>query len=134
MIDYVQFNTEIMKEKIIIKDYQNLEKRPISESFSESIPPEEMINLFKEYLPIHIGVGTVWDPNKTQKFEETKRLASACHDFRKKILEFGFFGSIIFIMNGSPIVVRIYFDEESDKKEIEVTYSIIIEYKYEFQL
>jgi hypothetical protein len=36
-------------------------------------------------------------------------------------------------MNGSPVVVRIYFDEEADEKQMEVTSSLIIDYKYEFQ-
>ena len=122
-----------MEKKIIINDYQNLKKRPISESFSESIPPTEMVNLLKQYLPIHIGVGTIWNKNKITKFEQTKRLKNACDDFRKKIIAFNFFGSIIFIMNGSPVVVRIYFDEEADEKQMEVTSSLIIDYKYEFQ-
>lgn len=120
-------------EKIIINDYQNLEKRPINESFEENIPPTEMVNLLKEYLPIHIGVGTVWNRNKVLQFEETKRLKNACDDFIKKIKAFDFFGSLIFIMNGSPVVVRIYFDEEANEKEMQVTYSTIIDYKYEFQ-
>jgi len=122
-----------MEAKIIINDYQNLEKRPISEMFEENIPPSEMIALLKEYLPIHIGVGTVWDKNKIKQFEQTKRLKNACDEFRKKIKEFDFFGSLIFILNGSPVVVRIYFDEESNEKDIQVTYSNIIDYKYEFQ-
>ena len=122
-----------MKKKIIINDYQNLKKRPISESFSESIPAIEMVNLLKQYLPIHIGVGTIWNKNKITEFEQTKRLKIDCDDFRKKIMAFDFFGSIIFIMNGSPVVVRIYFDEEADEKQMEVTSSLIINYKYEFQ-
>lgn len=122
-----------MEEKIIINDYQNLEKRPISEMFEKNIPPIEMVNLLKQYLPIHLGVGTVWDKNKVPQFEQTKRLSNACHEFRKKIKAFDFFGSIVFILNGSPVVVRIYFDEEANKKDIQVTYSTIIDYKYEFQ-
>ena len=72
-----------MEKKIIINDYQNLKKRPISESFSESIPPTEMVNLLKQYLPIHIGVGTIWNKNKITKFEQTKRLKNDCDEDTK---------------------------------------------------
>ncbi len=122
-----------MEKKVIINDYHNLEKTPINKAFEDNIPPREMIDLLKEYLPIHIGVGTIWNKNKVEQFEETKRLHNACKDYRKKIKEFDFFGSIIFVLNGSPIIVRIYFDEEEEKKEIEVTFSKIVDYEYEFQ-
>lgn len=122
-----------MEQKVIINDYHNLKKTPINKAFEENIPPTEMIGLLKEYLPIHIGVGTVWNKNKVPEFEQTKRLKNACDDFRKKIIAFNFFGSIIFIMNGLPVVVRIYFDEEADEKQMEVSSSLIIDYKYEFQ-
>ncbi len=122
-----------MEKKVIINDYHNLEKTPINKAFEDNIPPREMIDLLKEYLPIHIGVGTIWNKNKVEQFEETKRLHNACNDYRKKIKEFDFFGSIIFVLNGSPIIVRIYFDEEEEKKEIEVTFSKIVDYEYEFQ-
>ena len=122
-----------MEKIIIINDYQNLEKRPISESFEVNIPPREMIDLLKEYLPIHIGVATVWDKYKVQQFEETERLKNSCDEFRKKIKEFDFFGSITFILNGDPVVVRIYYDEEDNGKKLSVSPSTIIDYKYEFQ-
>ena len=120
-----------MEKKVIINDYHNLEKTPINKAFEDNIPPREMIDLLKEYLPIHIGVGTIWNKNKVEQFEETKRLHNACKDYRKKIKEFDFFGSIIFVLNGSPIIVRIYFDEEEEKKEIEVTFSKIVDYEFQ---
>lgn len=122
-----------MEKKIIINDYQNLEKRPIIESFEQNIPPREMIDLLKEYLPIHLTVGTVWDRKKVQQFDETNRLKNACDEFRKKIMEFDFFGSITFLLNGEPVVVRIYYDEADNGKNICVSPSTIIDYKYEFQ-
>lgn len=117
---------------IIISDYKVLVKRPVSESFSECVPPTEMVYLLKQYLPIHLGVGTVWDKSKVSEFEETKRLKNACDDFKKKIIAFNFLGSIIFIMNGSSVVVRMYLDVDSNEQQMEVTSSFIIDYKYVF--
>lgn len=122
-----------MEKRVIINDYHSLVKIPINKAFQENIPPREMIDLLKEYLPIHIGVATVWNKNKVEQFAETNKLHNACKEFRKKIKEFDFFGSIIFVLNGSSVVVRIYFDEEEEQKEIEVTFSNIVDYECEFQ-
>ncbi len=119
--------------KTIINDYPNLVKYPFKEQFDYVEPQSEMIELLKEYLPIHCCIETVWNKNKEKEFEDTEKLSSRCEELRRKILEFDFYGSIAFRANKEMVLVRIYFDDEDEQKTIEFTELYMTEFEYTFK-
>lgn len=102
-----------------IKDnYPDLTKYDISEQFDEVKPPKEMVELIKEWIPIHACVGTVWGKSKPiEQREQTEDLSEKCKQLKKRIFEFDFYGSITFVVNGIPVILQIYFDEDSQEKD-----------------
>lgn len=101
-----------------IKDkYPDLTKYDVSEQISEVKPPKKMVELIKEWIPIHMCVGTVWGKSKPiEQREQTEELSQRCKELKKQIFDFDFYGSIAFVINGTPVILQIYFDEDFQEK------------------
>lgn len=120
-----------MKTKIP-NHYPALIKYDIREMFNPPEVPEKMIELIKEYIPLHTCIGTIWNKERVVEMKQTEQLRSKCAQLKKKILAFDFYGTITVNVNGFPIVLNFSCDNDEDLYKMTITETSIITLNFEF--
>lgn len=119
---------------VIPNDYPDLHKYKFDETIEPNNPPEELINLLKAFIPVHVLVGMNWDKNNPRALAQSDQLHKQCNIFKKKVFEFDYLGIIVFKINGYHLSVNIYYsDIDSKEKVIDYTATKIIEYDFKFE-
>lgn len=121
--------------KKINDNYPDLQKYHISENFEEKEATEEMIELIKEWIPIHLCVGLIWGKTKPiEKRKQSQIVRNRCKFLRNKILAFDFYGSITFVVNSVPLILEIYYDDELEEKETKWIKTQSVNFDFEWVL
>ncbi len=119
--------------KIVKDEYPDLVKYDVSQNFDKVEFPKEFIDLVKEWIPIHLTVGTVWGRNSPiEQREQTEELSAKCSSLKKQILNFELYGSITFNINSTPVIMEIYYDETLKEKSIKWIETQIVDFNFKW--
>lgn len=95
--------------------------------------PEELVLLIKDLLPLYMHIGLLTYRKDQPGYTESEMVRNRCSAIRARIFQIEFIGEFIMNVNGFPFIVKIFWDKELERKQIDIdpTESFELNFKWE---